>query len=179
VQRGAGDGAKEQASYSQRAHDKVAVKFDTACSKNMSGVQGRLQNPTEQGSKVTIQGFNGNQSTVTLVGTNADDKSEYYVQQMPSNLVLLCAHDYAMDGAAILFADDGVVLQLDEEQIAQLRDVISPWAVTKQLVVRNSTYEVSEQGEEMSSHVGYAANTYFNTNINVSNVEERILVYLI
>jgi hypothetical protein len=113
------------------------------------------------------------------VGTNGDDKSEYYVQQMPSNLVLLCAHDYAMDGAAVLFADDGVVLQLNEEQIAQLRDVISPWAVTKQLVVRNSTYEVYEHGEDMSTAVGYAANTYFNTNVNVSNVEERILVYLI
>jgi hypothetical protein len=35
---------------------------------------------------------------------------EYYVSNMPSDMVLLSAHDYASDGAAILMKDSGVVL---------------------------------------------------------------------
>ena len=34
-------------------------------------------------------------------GVNDDGKVEYYVQSMPSDLVLLCAHEYASDGAAV------------------------------------------------------------------------------
>ena len=46
----------------------VIVKFDSACSRNMSGVQGRIGGAHEPSSDISISGFNRSQSSVTLVG---------------------------------------------------------------------------------------------------------------
>lgn len=67
------------------------IKFDTACSRNMSGNMNRLVESYVNEERITIKGFNGSSSTVDAVGVNEDGKLEYYVKNMPSNLTLLCA----------------------------------------------------------------------------------------
>ena len=97
------------------------VKFDTACSRNMSGTTERIDNAVSNTNNIRIQGFNGTTSNVDAVGVNADGKLEYYVSSMPTHLTLLRAHDYVKDGAAVLFPNDGVVLRLtDTERSKQL-----------------------------------------------------------
>jgi hypothetical protein len=99
----------------------MVVKFDTACSRNMSGTTERIDNAVSNTNNIRIQGFNGTTSNVDAVGINADGKLEYYVSSMPTHLTLLRAHDYVKDGAAVLFPNDGVVLRLtDTERSKQL-----------------------------------------------------------
>ena len=102
------------------------VKFDSACSRNMSGVIGGIES-TMCGDSigVKIKGFNGLTSTVYSAGINADGKMEYYVKNMPSDLVLLCANEYAKEGAAILLPNSGVVLQLSDVERDDLEEHVS------------------------------------------------------
>ena len=71
------------------------IKFDTACSRNMSGNADRLVESYVNEEQITIKGFNGSSCAVDAVGVNEDGKIEYYVKHMPSNLTLLYAQDYA------------------------------------------------------------------------------------
>ena len=73
----------------------LVIKFDTACSGNMSGIPGRIDPDTMRIQNVSIQGFNGSQSTIDGVGLNEDNKQEYWVSKMPRYLALLCAQDYS------------------------------------------------------------------------------------
>ena len=71
-----------------------------------------------------IKGFNGNMSMVDSVGRNDDGKKEYFVSDMPSDMVLLSAHDYCKDGAAVLM-NSGVVLQLSVEESINYKSILS------------------------------------------------------
>jgi len=82
--------------------DTCTIKFDSACSRCMSGIPNRLFNKSKPMSDIVVKGFNGAISSVDSVGVNDDGKKEYYIQSMPSDLCLLSANEYAKDGAAIL-----------------------------------------------------------------------------
>ena len=165
---------------------RVVEKMDSAASRCMSGVPGRLVTTDSAVNNVSIRGFNGSVSNVTSTGTNADGKIEHYVANMGNNLVLLCANDYARDGFIVLFGDDGIVCECDSHESDLVREFISQFAIRKRLKVNNRTYEVDDTPDNAFDAnavneiaYGSSANTYFNTKINVSNVEERILAYLI
>ena len=158
------------------------VKFDTACSRNMSGTTTRIDSTLRNNSNIVIQGFNGTTSSVDAVGTNADGKLEYYVSSMPSHLTLLSAHDYVKDGAAVLFPDDGVVLRLTDTEREALQQFIKAFQVSKHLTVKNRTYEVANQvseGINVEQAMNNTATRYFNSKVHVSNKEERILSMLL
>jgi hypothetical protein len=87
--------------------------MDSGCGLSMSGVGERLVQVEE--AKVTVRGFNGNCTRAELIGKNEDGKSELFVKEMPGDLVLLSARQYAEEGAIVLFADDGYVLRLRSE----------------------------------------------------------------
>ena len=157
------------------------IKFDTACSRNMSGTAHRLDNQQKH-DNVIIQGFNGATSTVDAVGMNSDGKMEYYVKSMPTNLTLLSAHEYVKDGAAVLFPEDGVVLRLTEPERESLQQYIKQFDVVKQLSVKNRTYEVANQATakvQVEHAMNNTATRYFNSKVHVSNKEERILSMLL
>lgn len=225
-------------------HGRVRKLMDSGCSRCMSGVKGRLI--TQQGidsnvSGVSVSGFNNTRSSVDAVGKNEDNKMEFFVKSMPVDLVLLSAHDYARDGAIVLYGDSGYVYKLTKWEESEVRLFMEKFMPDKTLCVNNRTYEVVDlpvdagmhvsdvssygsdgikvlvHGSEAytavrgdSVHVGvsvddgvcsvgrdvvlehgcgvcsvqggdeaHAASTYFNTKVNVSNVEERIMVYLI
>lgn len=153
---------------------RVTEKFDSACSRCMSGAPGRIR-PVAVNHNIVINGFNASQSSVTDVGVNGDDKTEYYVDSMPRDLALLCANDYVEKGAAILMHEDGVVVELSSEQMCRLRVFIKECNVVKRLRVKNRTYEVVPT----DSDVAYASTNYFNTKVNVNTNEERVLSYLL
>ena len=152
----------------------VTEKFDSACSRSMSGVPGRIQE-VDVDPNVVIVGFNDTVSNVTTVGINGDNKTEYYVNGMPKDLALLCANDYVETGVAVLFHGDGLVLNMSAQDIQRLRDYLRKYEVIKKLIVRNRTYEVDSELRETS----YASTNYFNTNVNVNTKEERVLTYLL
>ena len=169
----------------------VVVKLDTACSKNMSGVPGRLDPSTMYVRDVMIKGFNNSVSSAATAGLNEDRKEEYFVASMPRNLALLCAHEYTKEGATVLFPDNGVVIKLNKAEQEQLREFIRPFPLVKKLVVRNRTYEVDPDpntsppdysdttafsSEECNSST---ASRYFNSKVNVSNTQERVLATLL
>ena len=162
------------------------VKFDSACSRNMSGVKERIVQSEKVEGEVLIKGFNGQSSFAESVGFNDDGKIEYYVKDMPSNLVLLCAHDYAKDGAAILYENSGVVLKLTPKENKRLQKYLKQFIETKKLIVKNRTYEVANLSEEIIKSefnievaMSNSANKYFNSKINVTNNDERIMAMLL
>jgi hypothetical protein len=182
----------ESVNMSEQLHeynDNYIIKFDTACSHNMSGVRGRILSEENITDNIYIKGFNGNVSTVDEIGSNVDGKREYYVREMPADMVLLSAHDYCKDGAAILLPDSGVVLQLSTAERKKLEEYIKPFKVTKQLTVKNRTYEVAKDDgiyESASSAdvnvevaMSNTATRYFNTKVNASSSEESILAMLL
>ena len=101
------------------------IKFDSACSRCMSGIPERLRSSNKPLSTIAVKGFNGTVSTVDKEGVNDDGKREYYLQNMPSDLCLLSANEYAKDGAAILMEDDGVVVQLSSGEKERFREYIT------------------------------------------------------
>ena len=130
---------------------------------------------------VVIRGVAGEMVGGAIVGENEDGKEEIFVESLPDDLVLLCANQYAEDGAVILFGADGLVIKMKEEEVQELRQVLLKHGVEKFLVVKNGTYHVasSEESGGVGSFDVFAANTYFNTQVNVSNGEERILAYML
>jgi len=154
------------------------IKFDSACSRCMSGIPERLRDTSKPLSTIAVKGFNGTVSTVDTVGVNDDGKREYYIQNMPADLCLLSANEYAKDGAAILMEDDGVVLRLSSEEKERFREYISQFQKIKELVVRNRTYEVANSSSDEVA-MNNTATRYFNSKVNVSNNEERIMATLL
>ena len=154
------------------------IKFDSACSRCMSGIPERLRSSNKPLSTIAVKGFNGTVSTVDKEGVNDDGKREYYLQNMPSDLCLLSANEYAKDGAAILMEDDGVVVQLSSDEKERFRDYISQFKKVKELVVRNRTYEVAHSSNDEVA-MNNTATRYFNSKVNVSNNDERIMATLL
>jgi hypothetical protein len=140
----------------------------------------------------------------SLEGVNSDGKHEYFVPDMPSDLVLLCGHAYASDGAAILYKDGGMVVKLDPQELQDLLSFVSKYQIIKRLKVSNRTYEVADSMDELSFYLtdqestqptinlfadsnspdelealASTATRYFNTKVNVSNTTERILTLLL
>jgi len=163
------------------------IKFDSACSRNMSGVISRTSDKDSPLQTISVRGFNNTSSSVDSVGVNDDGKLEYYVSSMPPDLVLLSAHDYVQDGAAILLPDKGVVLSMDADDRAQLMNYLRQYHVLKSLKVKNRTYEVDTEYNapiiEVSAVSEEAFNStatrYFNTSVHVSNEQERVLAMLL
>ena len=111
---------------------------------------------------------------------------ELFIPNMPSDLVLLCAADYTQSGATILFPNEGFVLALSPAEQQYLRSYAQDKPILKELTVKNNTYEVIDAPSSSSSPTpplqqAYAstATRYFNSKINVSNVQERILATLL
>ena len=148
---------------------------------NMSGVRDDEGFPSRlkevQEVELEVRGFDGGCREGNLVGINEDGKREVFVKGMREDLVLLCAQQYVAGGAAILFENDGYVVKMEGPEREELEKFVRRQGVEKVLVVENGTYRVSEggKGEEMAM----VANTYFNTKVNVSNGEERVLAYLL
>lgn len=167
-------------------------KFDSGASRCMSGDPSRLSSILPNSKNIRIVGFNNTRSKPTSCGYNADDKEEYYVSDMPSNLTLLCANAYCQDGCAVLFAEDGLVLRMSESELTELKEFLKEYPVVKNLKVRNRTYEVDNnisnlaENTVQSSHSVYieedafqgTASRFFNTKVHVSNQTERILTLL-
>ena len=176
------DTVSDDAQEVEAGYNVKVVKFDTACSRNMSGTTERIDNAVSNTNNIRIQGFNGTTSNVDAVGVNADGKLEYYVSSMPTHLTLLSAHDYVKDGAAVLFPDDGVVLRLTDTEREALQQFIKTFEVSKQLLVKNRTYEVAHhvtEGVQIEQAMNNTATRYFNSKVHVSNKEERILSMLL
>jgi hypothetical protein len=153
----------------------------------MSGVKGRLECIPQPKASVWIKGFNDSRSQVDVQGQNEDGKKEYYVRTMPDNLVLLSANDYVQGGAAILLPRSGVVIRFNSRnEEEQFMNFVRSFSVVKKLQVRNRTYEVVKtevaysvnhvQTEEAMSNT---ATRYFNSHINISTGEERVLAMLL
>ena len=105
----------------------VAIeKFDTGCSRTISSDVKRLVIKKEMvNGGVNIVGFNGSKSQVTAVGMNDEGLIEYYVPEMPTGLVLVCAHDYTKnDGVVILREKDGFALSLSANEKKLLEENI-------------------------------------------------------
>jgi len=150
----------------------------------MSGNSDRLINtmPTT----IRVKGFNDTSSPAATLGLNSDSRPELYIPNMPSDLVLLCAADYTQSGATILFPNEGFVLALSPAEQQYLRSYAQDKPILKELTVKNNTYEVIDAPSSSSSPTpplqqAYAstATRYFNSKINVSNVQERILATLL
>ena len=163
----------------------LTIKFDTACSHNMSGNSDRLFNtmPTT----IRVKGFNDTSSPAATLGLNSDSRPELFIPNMPSDLVLLCAADYTQQGATILLPNEGFVLALSPDEQEFLRTYASDKPIMKQLIVQNNTYEVVDKTSSPSlatpslqqALASSTATRYFNSKINVSTVEERILATLL
>lgn len=129
----------------------IKIKMDSACSRNMSGVGGRITDI--QIADNTIKGFKGEESKANLIGKNEDDKVELYVEDMPTDLVLLCANNYAEDGAVVLLPNYGLHLYMDDNERDEFEAFIRKYKTGKVMEVNNRTYEViaSEDEEALSA----------------------------
>jgi hypothetical protein len=130
---------------SEAIQQRVRIKLDTACSRSVSGCPRRLKYVYPQNNPLyqqQIVGFNNTTSGITQAGINEDHKVECYVHNMPKDLCLLCAQEYAAEGAIILFETDGAVLKLNATEILDLRHYISRFPRLKSLHVHDKTYEV-------------------------------------
>jgi hypothetical protein len=187
-------------------------KFDSACSHCMSGDGSRIEpllNHNKSSSIIRINGFNDSKSFVTQIGKNRYNKEEYYVEDMPQNLCLLCAYEFAQEGAAILLKSGGYVIRIQPQQMETFLQYIRQFPQVLKLRVVNRTYEVDHEDDksinESACHVEASnaedsnslpdehpdlneeeiqealsiATTFFNTRLNTTSVEERILAYLI
>ncbi len=169
----------------------VRENLDSAASANMSGVLGRISDSAKPQANIRINGFNNAGSMVNSVGVNSDGRKEYFVRDMPSNLALLCANDYAQIGAVVLLPESGSIIKLNELEKSAFLSFIEQFSVYLQLKVENRTYEVCRtscdesecvQKVELlhaeSAHSG-TATRYFNSKVNITNSEERILAALL
>ena len=174
------------------AVDDRVEKFDSGASRCMTGNPSRHSDLRPVTRPVRILGFNSSGSTPSHIGLNHDGKEEYYVSDMPEHLTLLCANAYCQDGCAVLFADGGLVLKMTAGELEGLKAFLKSYPVQKVLRVNNRTYEVDHKPYAIPQleveHVNLSmtleealqgtATRFFNTKVNVSNQEERILTLL-
>ena len=172
--------------------DRSVEKFDSGCSHCMTGNPSRHVDDSQPLTRpVKIMGFNSTGSAPSHVGLNHDGKREYYVSDMPEHLTLLLANAYCQDGCAVLFADGGVVLQMTVGELDELKTFLRSYPVQKVLRVNNRTYEIdptyptaplavehAHVSETLEEALQGTASRFFNTKVNVSNQEERILTLL-
>jgi len=164
-------------------------KMDTGCGHCMSGIRNRIKNMQSE-NNVRVKGVGG-MTYAEGKGVNTDNKHELFVSSL-GNLALLCAVEYAKDGCIVLFGNDGVVLSLSDHETQQMRKYIQQYKPDKKLIVNNNTYEVLLNEDEKCKiedmvtqthdHIEkacYAANTYFNTKINVTTKTQRIVAYML
>ena len=122
------------------------IKLDSGASCSMSGITGRIKNVSNRNShsnsnsnsnsnsrRIEIEGFNGNISLVDQIGENGDGKKEYFVSSMPDDLVLLCAHQYASDGAVVLMKNDGFIIHLDDVEVEEFRNLVKKYFLFKKI----------------------------------------------
>ncbi len=74
----------------------------------------------------------------------------YFVEDMPSGMGLLSAHDYAKDGAEILFSRYEVALRFSQEEN-------QPLAFLKELRVNGRTYEEAQSSNPFVSEEAMTA----------------------
>eukprot|EP01034_Spumella_vulgaris_P017994 gene17994-22970_t len=100
---------------------------------------------------------------------------------MPDDLVLFFAADYTSSGATILLPNEGYVLSLSSNHQQYLREYAQQHDIIKTLTVNNNTYEVVEPDVISHAPVAYnsTATKYFNSKVNVSTAQERILSTLL
>ena len=151
----------------------------------MSGNPSRLISTQSTEPNIQVKGFNNTSSLVAASGYNQDNIPELYVPAMPKDLVLLCAADYSTTGATILLPTEGYVLSLSPTQQQFLRDYAKGQPITKTLTLKNNTYEVGPPSSvphdptTFPSAHSASATKYFNSKVNVSNTQERILATLL
>jgi len=142
----------------------------------MSGNSARLSNtmPTT----ISVKGFNDTSASIVTPGLNSISPI-----CPPISSVLLCAADYTQQGATILLPNEGFVLVLSSSEQEYLRSYAQNKPILKKLNVRNNTYEVGAPPSSSISPPQHAyastATRYFNSKINVSTVEERIIATLL
>ena len=88
----------------------LTIKFDTACSHNMSGNSDRLSNtmPTN----IRVKGFNDTSSPAATLGLNSNSRPELYIPNMPSDLVLFCSVLPTIRNKALLYSSQSKDLSL-------------------------------------------------------------------
>ena len=147
----------------------------------MSGDPTRLTTISSPTDSIMVKGFNNTSSSVAATGYNADSHPELYVPGMPDDLVLLCAADYTSSGATILLPNEGYVLSLSPNHQQYLREYAQQHDIIKTLTVKNNTYEVVAPEVISNAPVAYSstATKYFNSKVNVSTAQERILSTLL
>ena len=93
---------------------------------------------------IRIQGFNGAVESTSVIGLNAEGFKSALLgsDQMPLDLELLCARDYASLGAVVLHADGGSVLKLDGQQRQRFLKYIARLQEVLRLKVNRNVYEV-------------------------------------
>ncbi len=93
---------------------------------------------------------------------------------------------YAKEGAAVLFGTYGVVLRLSDKEKKEFEAYVKESSernrALRSLVVHERTYEVAQYSNSFLS-IEEAHDTpatrYFNSKVNVSNGDERILTMLL
>jgi hypothetical protein len=95
---------------------------------------------------------------VNAMGQNEDGRIEYFVKDMPSDMVLLSAQDYAKEGAAVFFGTYEVVARLSDEEKkefeAYVKELSERNRVLKNLVVHERTYKVAHYSDSFRSIEG-------------------------
>jgi hypothetical protein len=153
--------------------------MDSGCSQNMSGDSNRLKHKQSISQDTRIKSFTGASSSIDAKGINSDNLPEFYVRAMPEDLTLLSANAYAQRGAIVLLPEHGAVYELTKAQRKELDNFLSKYTITKQLAGKNRVYAIVTERTPPQDHVAMVGNTYFNTKVNVTNGEERILAYML
>jgi hypothetical protein len=123
----------------------LIMKMDSACSLSVSGRKGRLAKTAAPLVPTVFKGYDGSLQQASEEGVNPDGHREMYISRMPSNLVLLCANNYAKGGAVVLLGDEGMVLRLNEAELKEFRQLVDKFSITHHLKVVNNTYEVKQE----------------------------------
>ena len=141
----------------------------------MFGDPTRLTTISAPPDSITVKEFNNTSSSVAATGFNTDSKPELYVPGIPEDLILLGAADYTDSGATILLPNEGYVLSLSPKQQHFLREFAQKHDIIKTLTVNNSIYEVAPDLISSPIAGNSTATKYFNSKVNVSTAQERIL----
>ena len=73
--------------------------------------------------------FNGNASISGRIGTNRDGFTVHEINDMPSNLTLLAASQYASKGAVVLFQEKGLIITGNNLEIEKFRKFVDQQTV--------------------------------------------------
>ena len=116
--------------------------MDSGSSLNMTTDSDSITRTTTTGAPVRIHGYNGSSEEATVSGVNADGFRTALLNpgQMPSDLDIRCANDYASLGAIILTATGGAVLELNTEERDRLLNYVRGFNNIMTLTVQNKIY---------------------------------------